>query len=76
MIYLLKFLLLIVEIVACIFMTIFLIFCVFDEIAGAPATDKILSMMHFPIDYNQITTIGIISVIIVIVCIVLREKLS
>lgn len=77
MTFLLKAFLLIVEIITFIGAVLFVvIFYAFDQIVGAPTTNKILSNLPFSISFDQLMIIGVVCFVVAIACHILREKLS
>ena len=48
----------------------------YREIFGAPNTEKLLEMLHSPLNFNQISDLGFISTAIIIVMFIILDKMS
>ena len=48
----------------------------YREIFGAPNTEKLLEMLHSPLNFNQILDLGFINTAIIIVMFIILDKMS
>ena len=68
--------LLIVNIISFAATVLFAIFGIYEQIMGPADAEKLLSKLHIPLSYNQVLIIGFVCLALMIVCYILRAKLS
>ena len=76
MIAFIKTLLLIVLIISSVVTVLFTIFGVYELIMGPEKSEKLLKQLHIPLSYSQVLIIGFACVVLIIICFLLRAKLS
>ena len=65
----------IVTIISFAISVLYSIFGIYDQIMGSASTEKLLKKLHIPFSYTQIIIIGCVSIVIMFICIALRERL-
>ncbi len=68
--------LLIVNIISFIVIVLFAPFGIYEQIMGPADAEKLLKKLHFSLSYNQVLIIWFVCLALMIICYVLREKLS
>ena len=68
--------LLIVNICSFIITVLFVIFSLYVEIVGPVIAEKLLQKLHIPLSYNQMLVVGFVAVVIMLISLNLRGKLS
>lgn len=68
--------LLIVNICSFIITVLFVIFSLYVEIVGPVRAEKLLQKLHIPLSYNQMLVVGFVAVVIMLISLNLRGKLS
>ena len=70
-----KIVLLIVEKVSAVISMIYGFFAIYDLLTSPADTEKLLKWIHFPLSYNEIFYVGIVSTAIMIITYFVRIKL-
>ena len=52
------------------------IWCVYEQIMGSEAAEKLLKKLHIPLSYTQTFVVGVLSMVLMMFIYLLREKLS
>ena len=68
--------LLVVNIASFAVTVLFGIFGIYDQIMGPANAEKLLKRLNIPLNYRQVLIIGFVSLVIMFIVYVLREKLS
>ena len=74
--FIIKMILLIVNIVTFVATALFAIFDLYEQIVGTPCAERLLEMLHIPLSFNQFLIIQVICVVLMIISLNLRLKLS
>lgn len=68
--------LLIINAISFALMVVFTIYGIFEQIVGAGCVKRLIEKLNFPLSYNQIFLLGLVSIALVIITYTLRKKLS
>ena len=68
--------LLVVNIASFAVTVLFGIFGIYEQIMGPANAEKLLKRLNIPLNYRQVLIIGFVSLVIMFIVYVLREKLS